>query len=40
MNSILQGTPNSTLKTVWVKGKIIFVYIFGKNQRKLFCTYF
>jgi len=41
MNSALQGTRDSTLKTFWGKGKNHFcIYFWKKYQRKPFCTYF
>jgi len=39
MNSVLQGTPDSTLKTYWIKGKTYFRIYFEKKQGKPFGPY-
>jgi len=35
MNLVLQGTPDSILKTFWVKSKNIFGCIFGKSKKNI-----
>jgi len=40
MNSILLGTPDSTLKTCWVKGKTYFCVYFWKKPKKTILSIF
>jgi len=41
MNSVLQGTPDSTLKTCWIKGKTYFrIYFWRKKTKKIISSIF
>jgi len=35
MNLVLQGRPDSILKTFWVKSKNIFGCIFGRSKKNI-----